>query len=159
MIQAAPPGTFPRADLVGDDDHSDDAAAPPPDTGGDDDAAAEEPAVPTVFNGLASTTGNTDPATRWIVPGIGVVPAAETSLWIINPSGDQATVTITPLGAASAGPDKIIVPPGWQVEIPFAEVTESGTSGVIIDATVPISAALSISSPRGVAFIGGIPVG
>jgi hypothetical protein len=158
VIQAAPPGAFPRTDPETGDDHGDDAAAPPFDTGDEDDDAAEENVVLTVFNGLASTTGNADPATRWIIPGIGVVPGAETSLWIINPSGDQATVTITPLGAAAAGPDKIIVSAGWQVEIPFAEVTESGTSGVIIDATVPISAALSISSSRGVAFIGGIPV-
>ncbi len=114
--------------------------------------------VPETFDGLASATGNTDPATRWLVPGIGVVPGAQTSLWIINPSGDQATVTITPLGAAAGGPDKIIVGAGWQVEIPFAEVTETGTSGVIVDATVPVSVAVSISSERGVAFIGGIPV-
>jgi len=158
VIQAAPPGTFPRADPVVGDDISDDAADPPPDSGGEGDVVAEEPVVPAVFNGLASTTGNIDPATRWIIPGVGVVPAAETSLWIINPSGDQATVTITQLGAAAAGPDKIIILPGRQVEIPFGEVTESGTSGVIIDATVPISAALSVSSSRGVAFIGGIPV-
>ena len=158
VIQAAPHGTFPRSEIEGGHDHGEELAGPPADSGGEGDGAADEPAGPAGFNGLASTTGNTDPATRWIIPGIGVVPAAETSLWIINPTGDQATVTITPLGAAAAGPDKIIVFPGWQLEIPFAEVTESGTSGVIIDATVPISAAISISSPRGVAFIGGIPV-
>jgi hypothetical protein len=48
--------------------------------------------------------------------------------------------------------------PGSLVEIPFAEVTETGMSGVIIDATVPVSAALSIAGSQGVAFVGGIPV-
>ena len=55
-------------------------------------------------------------------------------------------------------PDKIIIGPGTQVEIPFLEVTETGTSGIMIDATVPVSAAVSIAGPQGVAFVGGVPV-
>jgi Family of unknown function (DUF5719) len=163
-IQAAPSGTFPQPEAA--PDEGENAEPPDPnagggeqDQGGDQGGVDQQPEEPAQFVGLASTTGTTDPARRWIVPGLGVVPAAETSLWIVNPSGEQATVTITPLGAAATGPDKIIVPPGSQVEIAYGEVTESGTSGVIIDATVPVDAAVSIASTRGVAFIGGIPVG
>jgi hypothetical protein len=134
-----------------------------PSTGGEDEGEAttgeETPSeAPAVFDGMAATTGNTDPATRWLIPGIGVVPGTVTSLWIMNSSADQATVTITPLGAAAGGPEKIIMAPGSLAEIPFAEVTETGMSGVIIDATVPVSAALSIAGSQGVAFVGGIPV-
>jgi Family of unknown function (DUF5719) len=154
VVQAAPPGTFPRPEADVEEE------APPPDQEGGEDvtpADGEPGAAPVAYDGLAATTGNTDPALRWLVPGIGVVPGAETSLWIVNPTGDQATVTITPLGASAAGPDKIIIPAGSLVEIPFAEVTETGTSGVRIDATVPVSAGVSVSAPRGVAFMGGIP--
>ena len=157
VVQAAPHGSFPLSETEAGHDHGEEPTDATTDEG--EEGTEDEPDVESVtFDGLASTTGNTDPAMRWIVPGIGVVPASETSLWLINPSGDQATVTITPLGATAAGPDKIIVEAGWQAEIPFAEVTETGMSGVIIDSTVPISAALSVSSARGVALIGGIPV-
>jgi hypothetical protein len=163
VIQAAPHGTFQSAEsaIDGGDDHGDEPADPA--TGGEDDGETstdEEapPEAPAVFDGLAATTGNIDPATRWLIPGIGVVPGAATSLWIMNSSPDQATVTITPLGAAAGGPEKIIIAPGSLVEIPYAEVTETGMSGVIIDATVPVSAALSIAGSQGVAFVGGIPV-
>jgi hypothetical protein len=159
VIQAGPPGTFMRSEIEGGDDHLDDE--PPPDTSDDGEAApgdGEPGPTPLVFTGLASTTGNIDPATRWLIPGIGVVPGADTTLWIMNPSGDPATVTITPLGASAAGPDKLIIGPGSLVEIPFSEVTETGTSGVMIDATVPVSAAVSIAGPQGVAFVGGVPV-
>jgi len=157
VIQAGPPGTFPRSELEG-DDHSEDVQ-PPPDTGGGDEAApGDGEPEPVTLQGLAGTTGNVDPATRWLIPGVGVVPGADTTLWIMNPSGEQATVTITPLGASAAGPNKIIIGPGWQVEIPFLEVTETGTSGIMIDATVPVSAAVSIAGPQGVAFVGGVPV-
>lgn len=162
VIQAAPHATFPRSGSEIDEghDHGDEAVQPP--TDGDDGEPppdGEEPAeVPSVFAGLAATTGNADPAARWLIPGVGVVPASQTSLWIMNPTGDQATVTITPLGASPAGPDKIIVGAGSLAEIPFAEVTDTGISGVIIDATVPVSAALSIVGAQGAAFVGGIPV-
>jgi hypothetical protein len=152
VIQAAPPGTFPRVEGAPVDE-----AADPTGEEGEGDVTVVEP-VDVTFDGLASTTGNIDPATRWLVPGIGVVPATETSLWIMNPTADQATVTITPIGAEAPGPDKIIVGAGWQIEIPFGEVTETGMSGVVIDSTVPVSVAISIAGSRGVAFIGGIPV-
>ena len=157
VIQAGPPGTFPRSEL-GDRPDEDLTAEVAP--GGDDGDAIEsgDDGAPDTYIGLASTTGNTDPATRWLLTGIGVVPAADTSIWLMNPSGDQATVTLIPLGAIATGPDKIIVAPGSIVEVPFAEVSETGLTGLIVDATVPISTGLSIAGSRGVAFIGGIPV-
>lgn len=161
VIQAGPPGTFPRSELENGDDHADDVVDLPPDDSGEGEAPpgdGEPEPIPLTFDGLASTTGNVDPAMRWLIPGVGVVPGAETSLWIMNPSGDQATVTLTPLGASAAGPDKIIVGPGWVVEIPFSEVTETGISGIMIDSTVPVSAAVSIAGIKGVAFVGGVPV-
>lgn len=151
VIQAGPPGTFPRAEVENGDDHRDDS--------GDQPVDGEEPAEPPLtYVGLASTTGNVDPATRWILPGIGVVPAAQTSVWIMNPSGDPATVTITPLGAQAGGPEKFIIASGSLLEVSFGENSETGVNGVLIVSTVPVSAAVSVAGTRGVAFIGGIPV-
>lgn len=164
VIQAAPHATFPQAESEIDAGHDHGDEEPPPDgegeapSDGEGEADAGEPTeVPTVFDGLAATTGNTDPASRWLIPGVGVVPASLTSLWIMNPGGEQATVTLTPLGASPEGPDKIIVPPGSVVEVPFGEVTDTGISGVIVDATVPVSAAFSVGGTQGAALVGGIP--
>ncbi len=151
VIQAAPPGTFPRAETP-EDEHDDEE---PSDQGEPVDEG--QPAAITTYTGLAATTGNIDPATRWMLPGIGVVPAAQTSVWIMNASSDQATVTITPLGAQGGAAEKVIVAAGWLLEIPFAEITETGINGVMIDSTVPVSTGVSIAGDRGVAFIGGIP--
>ncbi|GMQ86578.1 MAG: hypothetical protein BMS9Abin07_2162 [Acidimicrobiia bacterium] len=155
VIQAGPPGTFPRGELgLGPDD---DVPANPGEDEGDATEGGDD-GLPVTYIGLASTTGTIDPATRWLITGIGVVPAADSSVWLMNASGDQATVTLIPLGATSAGPNKMIVAPGSIVEVQFAEVSETGMTGLIVDATVPISAGLSIAGSRGVAFIAGIPV-
>jgi len=68
VVQAGPPGTFPDSDIGGAGEHGDE----PVDVPGDDAASGpDEPTdLPATFDGLASTTGNTDPAVRWLFPGI-----------------------------------------------------------------------------------------
>jgi hypothetical protein len=183
VIQAAPEGTFPRADVIppgeGQSGGTEDDAAT--DETATDETATDETATddegvttdedttdttegegvdePISYEGLAAMPGNPDSFERWLVPGLGVVPGAETSIWILNPSGDDATVSVSPLGVASLSSEKVLIPPGGYVEIPVPALSETGNSGMLINANRPVSVAVSIAGPQGVAFIGGIGVG
>lgn len=167
IIQAAPQGTFPRTDVIPveeeavPDEPTDDASADETttDEATADTAAGEEAELLVVYDGLAAMPGNTDPLERWLVPGLGVVPGAQTSIWVLNPSGEEATVTVSPLGVSSVRSEKIVIPAGRYVEIPVPSLSESGNSGMLIDANLPVSVAVSIAGPQGVAFIGGVGVG
>ncbi len=174
VIQAAPDGVFPSTG----------AASPEEDAGstevGGDEATADEPTTetsvaegeegeggeegealqePVTYDGLAAMPGNPDPLERWLVPGLGTVPGANTSIWVLNPTGDEATVTYSPLGVSSGGSDKVLIPAGTYVEIPIAPLSETGNSGMLIQSNVPVSVAVTISGPQGVAFIGGVGIG
>lgn len=172
VIQAAPQGTFPRTDVMPveeeavPDESTDDASAD--ETTTDETTTDEEMAdtvegegieVLVVYDGLAAMPGNTDPLERWLVPGLGVVPGAQTSIWILNPSGEEATVTVSPVGVSAVRSEKIVIPAGRYVEIPVPSLSESGNSGMLIDANLPVSVAVSIAGPQGVAFIGGVGIG
>lgn len=167
IIQAAPQGTFPRTDVIPveeeavPDEPTDDASADETttDEATADTVAGEEAELLVVYDGLAAMPGNTDPLERWLVPGLGVVPGAQTSIWVLNPSGEEATVTVSPLGVSSVRSEKIVIPAGRYVEIPVPSLSESGNSGMLIDANLPVSVAVSIAGPQGVAFIGGVGVG
>ncbi|GAI00323.1 unnamed protein product, partial [marine sediment metagenome] len=56
-----------------------------------DTAEGEEVEVSISYDGMAAMPGNTDVLERWLVPGLGVVPGTETSIWILNPSAEAAT--------------------------------------------------------------------
>jgi hypothetical protein len=167
VIQAAPEGTFPRTGVIPpeeeavDDESTDDAAADEAVTDEEttDTTEGEEVEEPVVYDGLAAMPGNTDALERWLVPGLGVVPGAQTSIWILNPSTDEATVTVSPLGVSAVRSEKIVIPAGRYVEIPVPALSESGNSGMLVDSNLPVSVAVSIAGPQGVAFIGGVGVG
>ena len=126
------------------------------DTGTDDD---QSDAPPTTFTGLAATVGNIDPTNRWLVPGLGVVPAASTSVWVMNPDVADAVLTIQHLGPARVEPTQVVVAAGTIAEIPVDQVEVTGTTAFEIDSSVPISVALSVSGEAGVAFIAAISAG
>ncbi|MEN8113743.1 MAG: DUF5719 family protein [Actinomycetota bacterium] len=170
IIQAAAPGAFPRSDDAppgqsdsdsGDDEETTTTIAPDAtdDAASDETVPEEEEVTPFTFTGLAAMPGNTDTHERWLVPGLGIVPGADTSIWVLNPTGDDATVTVEPLGVSSNNVEKVLIQPGRYAEIPIAPLSETGNSAVLIDATVPVSVAVSIAGPQGVAFIGGIGIG
>ncbi len=167
LIQAAPEGTFPRTDGIppeeeavvdeaADEETTDEAATDEETT---DTSEGEEVEEPVVYSGLAAMPGNTNALERWLVPGLGVVPGAQTSIWILNPSGEEATVTVSPLGVSAVRSEKIVIPAGQYVELPVPSLSESGNSGMLIDSSLPVSVAVSIAGPQGVAFIGGVGVG
>ncbi len=162
VIQAAPEGTFPRTDAVPpeatDDEATDDEDAST-DEETTDTTEGEEVEEPVVYDGLAAMSGNAEVHERWLVPGLGVVPGADTSIWILNPSGDPATVTVSPLGVSTTRSEKIVIPGGRFLEIPVPALSETGNSGMLVDASLPVSVAVSIAAPQGVAFIGGVGAG
>ena len=187
VIQAGPEGTFPSTDVVlpedddgvaaDDDATSDEATSEDPDgeesttettvadgeTSQDEDGGGEaegdEPEEPVSYDGLAAMPGNAETLERWLVPGLGIVPGADTSVWILNPTGEEATVTLSPLGVSADGPEKVLIPPGTYLEVPIAPLSETGNSGMLVEANVPVSVAVTIAGPQGVAFIGGVGIG
>ncbi len=179
VIQAGPEGTFPSTDVVlpedddgggtGDDEPAPDEEGTTETTVAGDDttdttaaegeaAEGEEPQEPVVYEGLAAMAGNPDPLERWLVPGLGIVPGADSSVWILNPTGDEATVTLSPLGVSSGGSDKVVIAPGTYLEVPIAPLSETGNSGMLVESNVPVSVAVTIAGPQGVAFIGGVGI-
>ena len=176
IIQAGPEWTFPSTDvaLPEDDDGgaTDDDATPdePADEESTTDTTVadaetsesdegEEPVEPVIYNGLAAMPGNAEPLERWLVPGLGMVPGADTSVWILNPTGDEATVTLSPLGVSSGGSEKMLIPAGRYLEVPISPLSETGNSGMLVESNVPVSVAVTIAGSQGVAFIGGVGIG
>jgi hypothetical protein len=167
VVQAAPEGTFPRVDVVLPEDPGapgDDGDGTTTSTTVGEDASAGttadgEATEPLVYDGVAAMPGNVEPLERWLVPGLGVVPGAETLIWVLNPSGEDATVSIKPLGVSARKTEEIVVPAGTYREVPVAPISETGNSGMLVEADVPISVAVSIAGPQGVAFIGGVGIG
>jgi hypothetical protein len=178
VIQAGPEGTFPSTDVVLPED--DEVGAGDVDSASDDptgeesttettvadgevsdpvDGDGEETLEPVSYDGLAAMAGNAETLERWLVPGLGIVPGADTSVWILNPTGDEATVTLSRLGVSSAGPEKVLIPPGTYLEVPVAPLSETGNSGMLVEANVPVSVAVTIAGPQGVAFVGGVGIG
>ena len=169
VIQAAPEGVLPVSDLTATDGEADTTDTTDTTDGTTDttdgettttaattDEAANEPVV---YDGLAAMPGNAEALTRWLVPGLGVVPGAETLIWIMNPSGDDATVAIKPLGVSARKIVDVVVRAGTVTSIPVAPISETGNSGMLVEADVPISVAVSIAGPQGVALIGGVGIG
>ena len=178
VIQAGPEGTFPSTDVVLPEDEEVGATDEEPtseDPAGEEsttettvaegeasepeEGEGEEPEEPVSYDGLAAMPGNAEALERWLVPGLGIVPGADTSIWILNPTGDEATVTLSPLGVSSDGPEKVLIPPGTYLEVPVAPLSETGNSGMLVEANVPVSVAVTIAGPQGVAFIGGVGIG
>jgi len=180
VIQAGPAGTFPSTDVVlpeDDDGAATDEEAPSEDPAGEEsttettvaedgtseseegEGEGEELEEPVSYEGLAAMPGNAETLERWLVPGLGIVPGADTSVWILNPTGEEATVTMSPLGVSSDGPEKVLIPPGSYLEVPVDPLSETGNSGMLVEANVTISVAVTIAGPQGVAFIGGVGIG
>ncbi len=168
VVQAAPQGTFPRADAASSEDDGTagegetTATTVAQDEGSDttgDTTADGDPSEPTIYDGLAAMPGNADALQRWLVPGLGVVPGADTSIWILNPSADDATVSVTPIGVSARKVTEIVVPAGTFAEVPIPPISETGNSAMLVESEVPISVAVTIAGPQGVAFIGGVGIG
>ena len=123
----------------------------------DDDGAVEEPAL---VDGLAGTVGIVEPASRWLLPGVGLTPGTVSTIWIMNPGPEPATVTLTPLaldGTRSA--EKLLVERGSVLGFEVAAGSRFGVDGYLLESTEPVSVAWSVRGERGVAFIAGVAAG
>jgi hypothetical protein len=170
VIQAAPEGVFPATgaespeeegdttEVGSDEGTGDDSTTETTVAEGEEGEEGEAADEPVTYDGLAAMPGNPDPLERWLVPGLGIVPGADTSIWVLNPSADEATVMLRPLGVSSGGSDEVIIPAGTYLEVPIAQLSETGNSGMLIESNVPVSIAVTISAPQGVAFIGGVGI-
>jgi len=159
-------------ELVATDADEGDEEAPPPDAPADDASPADEAspdeaspdgevalAEEAPIRGLAGTVGAIEPARRWMIPAVGLVPETTATIWVMNTGGSPATLTVTPLGDESETPDKVRVEPGSVLGLPVGSPLVTGASGYSIDATEPVSVAWSLAGPRGVAYIAGVASG
>ena len=121
---------------------------PPPAVEGED--------TPPVAGPLAGTVGAAAPARRWLLAGAGAVSGAETSLWLLNTSAEEITVTIRALGV-EAVPEKVTLLPGTVRRLQVADGT-APVGGYLIDAVQPISAAWSATGPQGAMFSAGVAI-
>ena len=67
------------------------------------------------------------------------------------------TVTLEPLGESSLASDKIQIEPGRIAR--YNVPADRAIQGYLVDASLPISAAWSAQSTRGVVFVAGVAVG
>jgi len=133
-----------------------DALAAPPSDAAASEAEAPTTTVPPGPVGLAGTVGAPRPATRWLVPGTGVFSGADTTLWILNTGAEDVTATLTPLGVGGPA-EKVVVAAGSILAVSVDPEEEA--AGYAIEATGPVSAAVSLVDARGVAFVAGVAAG
>lgn len=132
----------------------------PPDEGeGTSGEEASDVAQVPPVRGLGGTVGIVEPAVRWLVPGVSVIPDTLSSIWVMNATAQVATVTLTPLGRVVAGtPEKVLVAPGTVFEFVAPPRGQTLASSYLVDATVPVSVGVSHVGERGVALVAAIAV-
>jgi hypothetical protein len=106
--------------------------------------------------GVAATTGARAAAVRWLLPGAGSAVDAVTTLWVLNPFDEQATVTIQALGPDTPPAEKVIIGPGAVRQIVAAG---PGTTGYFVEGSTPLVVSWSAQAPRGIALTAAVPVG
>ncbi len=104
--------------------------------------------------GTAVTGGAPATARTWLLPGLRTTGLNEGTLWLLNSSFEQISVTVSSLTGAAAINAQVLVEPGTQVAVP---VTEPDTLGVLVEASDPFTAAWSVHGPSGIAFVAGLP--
>lgn len=108
------------------------------------------------IRGLAGTIGIARPSSGWIVP-IDTLPQNETTVWILNASGDAVTVEVVPLGEVEfhGGELTLTIEPG---SIHGIEVDVGiGIFGYRITADGPVSVAWEMAGERGAVLVAGVP--
>ncbi len=115
--------------------------------------AAEDPEA---GDRIAGTIGVTKPATTWLLPGLGGVAGADSTLWLMNTGSEAATVVLQPLGLGGLPTSKQSVQPGTTMGVPLGY--DAAVSGYYIQSTAPISVAWSAEAEKGLMFVTGTVV-
>lgn len=105
--------------------------------------------------GTAVTAGSPVTARVWLLPGLQTVGPNEGTLWLLNSSFEQISVTVAVLTGDAAVNTQVLVDPGSHVAVP---ISDPDGLGVFVEASDPFTAAWSLTGPAGTAFSVGIPV-
>lgn len=111
-----------------------------------------------VAHGEAGTTvtgGAPSTARSWLLPGLRTVGLSEGTLWLLNSSFEQVSVTVSVLTGSAAINTQVLVEPGTHVAVP---ITEPDALGVSVEAVDPFTASWSLRSPSGAAWSRGVAV-
>jgi hypothetical protein len=120
--------------------------------GSEDDTAQDEPP-----SRIAGTVGADRQSASWLLPGAGGRVGGDASIWLLNTSAEQITVTLQPLGSSSLAADKVSVAPNSFRRVRLSASTAVG--GYRVDAAVPITASWSLQTEDAAALFAGIPIG
>jgi hypothetical protein len=105
--------------------------------------------------GTVLTGGAPETARSWLLPGLRTVGLDEGTLWLLNSSFEQVSVTVSVLTGDAAINTQVLVEPGTHVAVP---ITEPDALGVAVEASDPFTAAWSLTGPAGSAYSAGIAV-
>jgi hypothetical protein len=105
---------------------------------------------------IAGTIGVTKPATTWLLPGLGGVAGADSTVWIMNTGDSAATVVLQPLGLEGLPANKQSVPAGTMIGVPLGY--DAAVGGYYVESTAPISVAWSAEADKGLMFVSGTVV-
>jgi hypothetical protein len=105
--------------------------------------------------GTAITGGAPATARSWLLPGLRTVGLEEGTLWLLNTSFEQVSVTVSVLTGDTAINTQVLVDPGSHLAVP---ITEPDALGVAVEAVDPFSASWSLTGPSGIAYAPGIAV-
>lgn len=117
---------------------------------------ATGPVVPTLWidteSGMAATTGLTEPATGWLLPGAGTLDEGLATLVVMNPGIEDTTVSLRPLGG-----DGLVT----EIDLPAETVIEIELGlahGYLLESADP-TVALWVTQREGSAAVSaGVPI-
>jgi hypothetical protein len=122
----------------------------------EDVGSAEEGDPAAAEDRIAGTVGAPTPLRRWLLPGPGALPAAASAVWLLNTGAERVTVTLQPLGIDTLPPQKVVVPANRISRIVLPQTGD--VYGFEVSAPQPITAAWTVESGDGVAFVAGTGV-
>lgn len=106
---------------------------------------------------IAGSPGAALASQRWLLPGPGAVPAATSSVWLLNSSQDPVTVSMQPLGIDDIPAEEVVIEAQSVLRLVLPQ--QNSTSGYLIEASEPITASWSVESGDGVAMVAGTALG
>jgi len=105
--------------------------------------------------GVAVTSGVSGESRTWLLPGLRSEGFQEGTLWLANTGEDAVVVTVSTLTGGGLVGETVTVDPGAIRR--FGPVPEGGL-GYLVEASFPIVAGWSITSPAGTAYAPGLPI-
>lgn len=105
--------------------------------------------------GTAVASGASETARTWLLPGLRSVGQNQGTLWLLNSSFEQVSVTVSILTGSESLNSQVLVEPGSHVGV---LITEPDALGVFVEAVDPFTASWVLEGPGGAAITPGLPV-